>query len=60
MKTVCEIDKCAGCMACIESCPQNAIKIEDTLSAYNAVISEEKCIDCGICFRVCPNNGQPV
>ena len=25
MKTVCTKDNCTGCMACVESCPQNAI-----------------------------------
>lgn len=54
MKTVCKIDQCAGCMACVDSCPVNAIEIQDSLSAYNAVINESVCIDCGACHRVCP------
>lgn len=56
MKTVCDIDRCTGCMACADSCPKDAIQIEDTLRAYNAVIDEAKCVDCGICHRVCQVN----
>mgnify|MGYP006067420279 FL=1 len=56
MKTVCELNKCAGCMACIDICPKGAIAIEDNLFAYNAVIDEEKCVDCNACHKVCQNN----
>lgn len=53
METVCEVNQCTGCMACVDACPKNAIKIEDTYSSYNAVIKLEKCINCGICNSVC-------
>jgi coenzyme F420-reducing hydrogenase beta subunit len=43
-------------MACIEVCPKNAIKVEDTLEAYNAVICEDLCINCNACTRVCQNS----
>lgn len=56
MKTVCEKDKCTGCMACIDKCKKNAIVIEDTMMTYNAVIDENKCISCGACMKVCQNN----
>lgn len=56
MKTVCIQDKCAGCMACVESCSSNAIEIIDSMKAYNAVISESLCINCGLCHKICPNN----
>lgn len=56
MKTVCDVNKCAGCMACVDICPKGAIKIEDSLVAYNAVMDEEKCIDCGACKKVCQKN----
>lgn len=58
MRTVCEKNKCTGCMACVETCPKNAIKIQDKVSFYNAVI-ENKCIDCGLCNKVCPQNNTP-
>ena len=59
MKYVCEENKCAGCMACVEKCSKNAISIVDSIKAYNAVIDIEKCINCDACHRVCPNNTPP-
>ena len=56
MKTVCELNKCAGCMACVDICPKGAIKIKDSLSAYNAEIDENKCIGCNACHKVCQVN----
>lgn len=56
MRTVCKLDMCAGCMACISICKKDAIKIQDSLNAYNAVIDTSKCIDCGACERVCQVN----
>ena len=40
MKTVCEKDKCTGCIACVDICSKSAIKIVDKLSEYNAVIDQ--------------------
>lgn len=56
MKTVCETDRCAGCMACVDSCPVAAVSIRDNLKCYNAVIDEARCLDCGKCARVCPQS----
>lgn len=56
MKTVCEFNKCTGCMACTDICEEKAIIIKQTLSAYNAEIDENKCIKCHACYRVCQNN----
>lgn len=56
MTTVCELNKCAGCMACVDVCPKEAIQIKDTLSAYNAVIDEKKCIGCNACHKICQAN----
>ena len=55
MKTVCKKDMCAGCMACLEVCPQNAISIKDEVKHYNAIIGD-RCIDCGACYLICQNN----
>lgn len=54
MKTVCELNKCNGCMACLEKCHRNAITIQDDLKYYNAIIDTRKCVDCGLCTKVCP------
>lgn len=58
MMTVCEKDQCAGCMACLEICSQNAIRIEDSIKSYNAVIDEKHCINCNACRNVCQVNNN--
>lgn len=59
MKTVCAHDLCTGCMACIDKCPKKAIRIEDSLMAYNAQIDESMCVDCKLCYSVCQKNNPP-
>lgn len=56
MQTVCKLNQCTGCAACISKCRKNAIHIEDNLKAYNAVIDETLCVNCGQCENVCPTN----
>lgn len=56
--TVCQINKCTGCMACVDICPKNAVSIKDSLSAYNAEIDETKCINCNLCHNACQNNND--
>lgn len=55
-KTVCQKNSCSGCLACVDACPKEAIRIIDTLEAYNAVIDEKKCLNCGLCHKICQNN----
>ncbi|MCC8155799.1 MAG: Coenzyme F420 hydrogenase/dehydrogenase, beta subunit C-terminal domain [Oscillospiraceae bacterium] len=59
MRTVCDKDKCSGCMACVNVCGKEAIAIKDSLSCYNAVIDETLCVNCGACERVCQENNRP-
>lgn len=56
MNTVCDINRCNGCMACIEKCPKKCISINDDIFSYNAVKDESICVNCGICEKVCPRN----
>lgn len=56
METVCDLDTCMGCMACVESCSMAAIAIVDSLEAFNAVIDQALCIKCGACRSVCPQS----
>ena len=56
MKTVCEINKCAGCMACVDICSKNAIKIVDEICNYNAIIDDNKCVHCNACYSICQEN----
>ena len=55
MNVVCEHNKCAGCMACVNVCPKKSINIIDSLDACNAVIGKE-CIECGLCHKICQRN----
>lgn len=56
MNTVCEINECTGCMACVNVCTHKAINILDEMKNMNAVIDENVCVNCGRCIGVCPNN----
>lgn len=42
-------DKCLGCGTCVNSCPQRAIRLENT-----ACIDRGKCTACGLCVTACP------
>jgi len=43
-------EKCVGCGACVDVCPNGAITIEND----KAKIDESKCIECGACIDTCP------
>lgn len=55
MKTVCELNKCNGCMACVDRCPKQCISVKDDVSCFNAIIAESLCINCKLCEKTCPN-----
>ena len=58
LRTVCKANFCTGCMACIGVCKKEAIMIQDSLKAFNAIIDNKKCVNCGLCDKVCPNNNR--
>jgi len=43
-------EKCTGCGTCIDSCPVEALKMEND----KAKVDPETCIDCGTCVDECP------
>ena len=45
-------DSCVACGTCLESCPNDAIAMDDALGRY--VIDGGKCVDCGTCADNCP------
>lgn len=53
---VCKENQCAGCMSCIDICPEKAITIVDSIEYMNAVIDEKRCVKCGACYKVCQKN----
>ena len=53
-KIVCE-DRCAGCGACENICPQNCIKLKIQKDGFFYPNVDKKfCIQCNMCLRVCP------
>ena len=51
-----DLDLCTGCMACVKSCPTDAIY----LKLKKAVIEPSKCIGCATCIGVCNFNAMQV
>ena len=52
MKAKLDVEKCIGCLKCLENCPYNAI------TKVNGKVRIEKimCEGCGVCSLVCPVN----
>jgi Fe-S-cluster-containing hydrogenase component 2 len=50
MAAVVNREKCTGCETCVESCPLEAISMQDAV----AVIDAQTCGDCGACVDACP------
>lgn len=46
-------DWCKGCDICINACPENILKLDETGRIY--VTDIDKCIFCGICAERCPD-----
>lgn len=50
---------CAGCSACVESCPMDCLAIEGPkyhgdIHTIAYMVREEDCIGCGLCAQSCP------
>lgn len=48
-------DKCCGCSACADICPQKAIKmVADQEGFYYPSLNLKKCVKCHLCVHICP------
>ncbi len=48
---------CTGCMACVNICPNHAIKLVERYDGFKyPEIDDEKCTRCNLCKRICPVN----
>lgn len=58
MNTILDIlkmNKCCGCGACINVCPQKALTYSNDKYGFTIpAINLNLCIDCGKCLRICP------
>lgn len=59
MQSICEDKMCAGCMACVDACPKDAIAVLERREYYTPSIDQSKCIDCGRCTAVCQQCNPP-
>lgn len=51
-----DTEKCTGCGLCVDTCPVEAIKLDDD----TAKVDEDLCTDCGTCVDECPNDAISV
>lgn len=59
MVEICNREKCCGCGACSNICPQNAIDMKYNNHGFLIpVINKKKCIECKLCQKVCPINSE--
>ena len=51
-----DAEKCTGCADCVETCPNECIRIEGEI----AVVNEDDCTDCAACEDACPSGAIAV
>lgn len=49
--------KCVGCNACVEVCPNHAVKVSTPSTLY-ASTDRTLCTNCGRCVSACPRNAR--
>jgi F420H2 dehydrogenase subunit F len=55
MIKLCDADKCTGCAACINICPEDCIEMISSEEGFDhPSINPDKCISCRLCQKVCP------
>lgn len=55
MPTLAKYKECTGCMACVDSCHQQALQCSMNDEGHIVpFVDESKCINCGLCEKTCP------
>ena len=52
MAVTIDTDACLGCGACVDTCPQQVLELNDENKA--SLTNEDDCIECGACTSACP------
>jgi len=54
-------EKCSGCEACVQICPQKCITFDEDREGFRyPCVNAVRCIQCGLCEQVCPMLHQPL
>jgi electron transport complex protein RnfB len=46
-----DVERCTGCNACVDTCPMDALSLDES---QEAVRNPDRCIGCGLCVSACP------
>jgi len=47
-------ERCIGCSACVDSCPQGALEINISNVGFYIPKVADNCVNCGVCQKYCP------
>ena len=60
MISVKDKEKCCGCEACVQICPQRCITFDEDSEGFRYPrVDTAKCVQCGLCTQVCPMLNSP-
>jgi dihydropyrimidine dehydrogenase (NAD+) subunit PreA len=54
LKSVIDLDRCAGCGLCIAACADSGYQAIRLSEARKPIVDDEKCDGCGLCSQICP------
>lgn len=48
-----DLSKCIGCETCVNTCPRDVFRFNDTMKK-SVIAYPEECQTCGMCYLYCP------